>query len=145
MDELIQRLNKYDGFAKYIGIEIIEAANGAAKARIELEKHHGNPIGSVHGGCLFSLADTVAGVALSTTGVGCTTLSSHVVYLKAAMMDKSRILYASAKAERIGHKIAVYDVFITDDTGLDIAKMTIEYFILPDMYKKIKEDLTGLK
>ena len=122
-----------DGFAREIGIELMEAKDGHAKMKININEKHRNPIGSVHGGCLFSLADTVAGVALSTTGVGCTTLSAHTTYIKAAMMDKSRVLYGEATPIRIGRKIAVYQVDITDDQGQEISRMTFEYFIMSQL------------
>ena len=122
-----------DGFAREIGIELMEAKDGHAKMKIDINEKHRNPIGSVHGGCLFSLADTVAGVALSTTGVGCTTLSAHTTYIKAAMMDKSRVLYGEAIPIRIGRKIAVYQVDITDDQGQEISRMTFEYFIMSQL------------
>ena len=111
----------------------MEAKDGHAKMKIDINEKHRNPIGSVHGGCLFSLADTVAGVALSTTGVGCTTLSAHTTYIKAAMMDKSRVLYGEATPIRIGRKIAVYQVDITDDQGQEISRMTFEYFIMSQL------------
>ena len=122
-----------DGFAREIGIELMEAKDGRAKMKIDINEKHRNPIGSVHGGCLFSLADTVAGVALSTTGVGCTTLSAHTTYIKAAMMNKSRVLYGEAMPIRIGRKIAVYQVDITDDLGQEISRMTFEYFIMSQL------------
>ena len=122
-----------DGFAREIGIELMEAKDGHAKMKIDINEKHRNPIGSVHGGCLFSLADTVAGVALSTTGVGCTTLSAHTTYIKAAMMDKIRVLYGEATPIRIGRKIAVYQVDITDDQGQEISRMTFEYFIMSQL------------
>ena len=122
-----------DGFAREIGIELMEAKDGHAKMKIDINEKHRNPIGSVHGGCLFSLADTVAGVALSTTGVGCTTLSAYTTYIKAAMMDKSRVLYGEATPIRIGRKIAVYQVDITDDQGQEISRMTFEYFIMSQL------------
>ena len=122
-----------DGFAREIGIELMEAKDGHAKMKIDINEKHRNPIGSVHGGCLFSLADTVAGVALSTTGVGCTTLSAHTTYIKAAMMNKSSVLYGEATPIRIGRKIAVYQVDITDDLGQEISRMTFEYFIMSQL------------
>ena len=122
-----------DGFAREIGIELMEAKDGHAKMKIDINEKHRNPIGSVHGGCLFSLADTVAGVALSTTGVGCTTLSAHTTYIKAAMMDKSRVLYGEATPIRIGRKIAVYQVDITDDQGQEISSIKFEYFIMSQL------------
>ncbi len=133
MSNFAETYDLLDGFAREIGIELMDAKDGRAKMKIDINEKHRNPIGSVHGGCLFSLADTVAGVALSTTGVGCTTLSAHTTYIKAAMMNKSKVLYGEATPIRIGRKIAVYQVDITDDLGQEISRMTFEYFIMSQL------------
>lgn len=127
---MVSGVNVLEGFSGEIGIKLISAGDGHARMKIDIEPRHRNPIGSVHGGCIFSLADTVSGVAVASTGVGCTTLSAHTVYLKAAMMNKSRVLYAEALPVRIGRKIAVIQVKITDDLEQDIAEMTFEYYIM---------------
>ena len=49
------------------------------------------------------------------------------------MMDKSRVLYGEATPIRIGRKIAVYQVDITDDQGQEISRMTFEYFIMSQL------------
>lgn len=134
-DERTERINKFDGFANSIGIVVTQAADGCAEGEIILEKRHFNPIGSVHGGCLFSLADTVAGVALASTDVVCTTLSSHVEFLNGAMKGRSHKLIAKAAPVRIGGRIAVYNVEITDDTGVDIARLTAEFYIMSSKHK----------
>lgn len=128
--------DKYDltvGFAGAIGIDLIEAKDGRAKMKIDIEEKHKNPIGSVHGGCIFSLADTVAGVAIASTGLACTTLSAHTSYIKAAMIGKSKVLYGTAIPLRIGRKIAVYQVDITDDQDREISRMTFEYYIMSEV------------
>lgn len=128
----VEVANKYDGFAKYIGIEVLEAQDGYAKAQIKLDERHFNPIGSIHGGVIFALADTVSGVAVHRLGKYCTTLSSTISYLRAAMQGKSQYLYAEAKPIRIGRTICVMDVLVTDDLGKEIAKLTVEFYILAE-------------
>ena len=105
-----------------------KAANGEAEGYIELEKRHFNPIGSVHGGCLFALADTVAGSALASTGVTCTTLSSHIEYLKGAMAGVSHKIIAEGVPVRVGRKIAVYEVYIRDEHGTLLCKVVVDFF-----------------
>ena len=51
-------------YGDFLGIEILEFANGKAKCRMDLKDHHLNNGGRVHGGVLTSLADTAAGVAV---------------------------------------------------------------------------------
>ena len=100
----IKTIIESGGFAKHTGIEILEAENGHALGRIVLGKVHGNSIGAVHGGCIFTLIDTVAGTAFVTTGKICTTLSSNIDFLSAAIESKE--LTAQAVPARIGYHIA---------------------------------------
>lgn len=131
----IDKVNNFDGFAKDIGIVITRAENGEADGCIELKKRHFNPIGSVHGGCLFSLADTVGGVALASSGVTCTTLSSNIEYLKGAMEGVSHKLTAEGRPLRIGRKIAVYEVTIRDEHNTLICKATVDFFVMSEKHK----------
>lgn len=119
------------GYSNLTGIEILEAKDGRAVGRIVLEKKHMNPIGSVHGGCIFTMVDTVSGTAFVTTGKSCTTLSSNIDYLSAAI--NSKVLTATAEPARIGRHIAVYDVKVTDDCDRLIAKASVTFYVLGDM------------
>jgi uncharacterized protein (TIGR00369 family) len=51
-------------YGDFLGIKILEVADGKARCSLELKDHHLNNGGRVHGGVLTSLADTVAGVAV---------------------------------------------------------------------------------
>ncbi|MBS5522201.1 MAG: PaaI family thioesterase [Clostridiales bacterium] len=127
----IKTIIESGGFAKHTGIEILEAENGHALGRIVLGKVHGNSIGAVHGGCIFTLIDTVAGTAFVTTGKICTTLSSNIDFLSAAIESKE--LTAQAVPARIGNHIAVYDVTVKDDRGVLIAKASVTFYVLKNV------------
>ena len=131
----LDMINQFDGFARDIGIVITKAQDGAGEGVLELEKRHFNPIGSVHGGCLFSLIDTTCGIALSSAGVSCTTLSSSIEYLKGAMKGVSHKLYAKARPLRIGRKIAVYEATIEDDRGTLICHATVDFYVMSEKYR----------
>lgn len=51
-------------FANHIGMRIEEAAQGRARCTLALKDFHHNSNGVVHGGVLFTLADTAMGAAL---------------------------------------------------------------------------------
>lgn len=116
------------GFAKLAGIRITKLDFQHAEGEIELTREHFNPGGTVHGGCLFSLADTVAGAALVTTGNYCTTLNASIDFLRAA--GKSRILRAVAKPVRVGKHVAVFEVEMTNGSDELVAKATVTFYIL---------------
>lgn len=110
------------------GVDFVEIREGYAKTKIELEKHHMNGIGSVHGGCIFTLADCTGGFAALTRGQIVTSMGGEIHYLNAAI--DSKVLYAETIELKYGRKTAVYDVLITDETGKMIAKATMTYYNL---------------
>ncbi len=126
-DEIKQRVES-GGFAQHTGIEILEAHDGYAAGRIVLDQYHGNPIGSIHGGCIFTLVDTVAGTAFVSTGKACTTLNATIDFLNAAI--ESRELTARAEPVRIGNHIAVFDVRVSDERGVLISKSTVTFYVM---------------
>ena len=58
--------NINNNFAKLLGIELTELSNGYAKAEMKVTKELLNPIGSIHGGCLYTIADIAGGAAASS-------------------------------------------------------------------------------
>ena len=55
-------------YMRNLKIEILDMKQGFVKAKMLVTKEILNPYGSVHGGCLYSLADIVTGVAACTYG-----------------------------------------------------------------------------
>lgn len=61
-EALCQMIEK-NTFAKTIGLEMLELREGYAEGRIPVKEESKNPLGTMHGGCLYSLADIVSGTA----------------------------------------------------------------------------------
>ena len=113
--KILEKRNNANGFANDIGIEIIEVEEGYAKGEIQIEEKHLNPGNSVHGGCIFTLADTVGGCAAWTRGSYVATASSNINYLNAAIDCKK--IVAIAREIKAGKKLLVYEVDIFDEIG----------------------------
>lgn len=126
--KMIEYRNSLGGFTKDMGIKILSISKGYAKASIEVNENHLNPGNSVHGGCIFTLADTVGGVAAWSRGNYVVTTSSNITYLNPALESKK--LTAIAKEIKFGKTILVYDVEIWDDKERLIAKATNSYYNL---------------
>ncbi len=117
-------------FHKALGIQCLEIRENYCKCMIDLTPAHRNPIGSVHGGVVFSLADTVGGHTAYTTGKFPTTLSGSINYLRPAI--KCKQLFGESKPVKIGKNTAVYEISITDEEGNLIALTTLTYFFLKE-------------
>ncbi len=119
------------GFIKELGFELTEIREGYAKGELVLTDKHDNPIGSVHGGVLFSIADTVGGAAATSYGTFVTTVSGSIHYLRPAMKGTKKLIGESVEVKK-GNKMCVYDVIISDETGREIAKATQTYYYLEE-------------
>ena len=65
-EEFIKRHQGASPFAEVIGLRLYAVSDGHAEAEVPLKHDLFNPIGSVHGGVYYTLADTVGGCAART-------------------------------------------------------------------------------
>ena len=107
-----------DAWAKETGIELMEVSAGRSKVRMIIEKRHVNSHGSVHGGAIFTLADTAFALASNSHGIPAAAINAHISYVKSATAGT---LYAEAAESSLSPKIATYSVMVTDDNGETIA------------------------
>lgn len=102
-------------FTRILGIEFLELNVNYAKGRIKNKDDLMNPYGMFHGGCLYSLADIVAGTAACMSGYFVTTVNGSMNFLQAA--KDTEYVYCEALKLKTGRHISVYDIRITDDNG----------------------------
>lgn len=114
------------GFIKEMGMELLELKEGYCKGRIVLSEKHNNPMGTVHGGLIFGLADTIGGRAAMSYGDKVVTLNANICYLNPAA--NTEYIEAEATAIRNGRTTAIYDVMIRTAEGVDVAKVNITYY-----------------
>ena len=123
-EKLIGEIKRSDTFIELIGIKIIEADEGYDR--------HLNPLGTVHGGCLYTLADTVAGFAAASCGFEGPTLSGNMYFLRPTMGVKK--LTCESRVVKNGKRIRVVEATIYGDNGQEISRSLLEYM---DMQRKM--------
>lgn len=105
------------------GVTPVEAGDGYAIFELEPAEWHYNPIGSVHGGILSTLADSALGCAVHTklsAGTGYTSLDLTVKFTRAANIE-SGTLRCEGRVLTIGRRTATAEAHITDASGRLIA------------------------
>lgn len=112
--ETMKAFFQKDLFAGFVGIELIEAGDGRARARMEIRDHHRNSLGLVHGGAIFALADLAFAAASNSRGRAAVAIHCSISYLKAATGGP---LFAEAEEVSCGPKIAAYTIRITGASG----------------------------
>lgn len=126
-DEIKTHLSGTQGFTKLLNMEITEISEGYCKGEMPVTPEILNPLGTVHGGCTFALADTVGGCAALTHGGSVVTVDSNIHYLAPARGTGK--LIAEAREIKYGSKIAVYEVNVYKADGTIAAASTQSYFI----------------
>lgn len=81
MQALMERLNSSSQFLQSNDMRVTEVRHGFAKVEMIIDEQILNIHGFVHGGALFSLADTVAGAASFATGRDSVTLTGTIIIL----------------------------------------------------------------
>lgn len=118
-------LKNNTGFISKNGFKIAKLTEEECVLEYEIKEDGLNPMGMVHGGLLFGLADTSAGALAFYTGKKCVTTSANMNYLNPAKEGK---IYAKATALKLGHHIGYYDVVITDDNENVIATSMVNMY-----------------
>ena len=111
---VMQKFIEQDRYSRYLGVQLCEWREGYAKAKLEVGENHLNSVNTVHGGVLFSLADSVFSVASNSHGAVAVAIQVCISYFKAV---SSGTLYAEAREVSRNPKLATYLIEVSDDTG----------------------------
>lgn len=120
----------FTDFTEMLGVRFLVREMGYAKSEMEILPCHMNVLGIIHGGCLFTLADTTSGASSLGRGGRVTTVNGSINYLKAGKNTKK--LVAEAREVKYGRTLSVCDCKIFDDKDNLLATTTMTFFHLPD-------------
>ena len=116
-------------FWALLGMELLEIKKGWAIVRLPIEEKLTNAIGLVHGGAIFSAADSAVGMALigmTNRNENISTLEMKINYMKPV---KGRELIAEAKILHRGSQTGIGDVEVRDEEQNLVAKGLATYAI----------------
>lgn len=120
-----EQLKKCKGFIEANNYEILKVEENYCELEGTITESSTNHLGIAHGGYIFGLADTAAGVAAMTDGRNAMTINSSIDYLK---VSKGNKLKAIAKCIKNGKTVSFFEVLIYDTEETLIAKANINYF-----------------
>ena len=115
-------------YLSHLGIELTEQKEGECTGRIKIEAYHKNLHGSVHGGCLFSLADSISCYAAMTYNTIVTTLNSSINYFHPAI--NTEYLYCRGVVVKNGKTVCVVRAELYGDDGQIFADASFSCFVL---------------
>ncbi len=112
MKNVQQFFSTRDQFARHAGLELLTAAEGYAKVKMDIGNYHLNGVNTVHGGAIFTLADFAFAVASNANGRVAMGVNASISYLKAVT---GGTLLAEAREVSLNHKLGHYLVNIYDE------------------------------
>lgn len=104
-----------------LNMHAVEIAVGHAVFTLEGGPQHANPMGTIHGGVLTTLADSAMGIAFASTladGETFTTLELKINFLRPVW---SGTLTAVGRVLNAGRSVALVEAAITDANGRAVA------------------------
>lgn len=127
-----QEIDKQEiDFLKFIGGEVLDLGDGYAQLGFDVESHHKQHFGVVHGGAIATLADHCgwyAAVSVLEVGFSAVTIEIKVNYLKPA---KDEVLTAEAKVVNQSKRTIFTTIEIFSKDTL-VAFATATYHILDE-------------
>lgn len=118
-----------DSFPNLVGIELVELSEGKAVIQMTVKKEHLNLLGTTHGGAIFTMADTVMGLAANSRPERVSvTLNMQINYLRTT--KEGDTLTAVSVEENLTRKTGLYSVRITDGSSQIIALASGTCYVL---------------
>ncbi|MCU1415770.1 MAG: aromatic compound degradation protein PaaI [Microbacteriaceae bacterium] len=118
---------------KLMGISAVSAEVGSVTFVADPDESHYNPIGTVHGGLVCTLLDSVLGCAAQTTlaqGQAYTSLDITVSYLRPVLATSGQ-LTAVGRVVKPGSRAAFTEGTVHDAAGKLVATATSTLLVFP--------------
>lgn len=133
-DKYLKRINtlmKTVGLTADLQIELTSAEPGDVTGEIVVQEKHLNFHKNVHGGTYVSLADTIAGLAVSSTGRNCVTVNGNINYLSAS--NGCRKIICHAKLLEKNENLAWVEADIQNENGDLLFTCKFSFFLLEEI------------
>lgn len=102
-----------------LNLEFISASDGSSEVKMRIDEKVLNPYQIVHGGAIFTLADTAAGAAAISYNNAYVTMDSYINFMHPGV---GKELIAKGKTTYKGADTCVVEVSITNNKDVLIAK-----------------------
>ncbi|GHH85714.1 phenylacetic acid degradation protein [Streptomyces sulfonofaciens] len=116
-----------------LGIDVVEVGDGRVVFALTPAEWHYNPIGSVHGGVMATLADTALGCAVHSrlpAGTGYTSLEVKINFTRAVTLASGRLV-CEGKVLTLGRRTATSEARILDQQDRLVAHASTTCLVFP--------------
>ncbi len=104
-----------DNFSKWMGIVVDEFKEGYCRLHYTITEDMLNGFDIVHGGIIFSGADSAFAFACNSQGILSVALDAHITFIRAA--KPGAVMTVEASEIHTGNKTSFYNVTTTNENG----------------------------
>lgn len=116
-----------NAFANYNNITVRQLELGKAEAQLTVDATNRNPLGKLHGGAYYTLADCASGTACRTDGRRYVTLDGTIHFIRSA---EQGVVTASAVVRHRGRTTSLVQIEITGEDGTLLATGDFTFFCI---------------
>ena len=113
--QVLEIMTKRDRFTKWLGLEIDVIEAGYCKLHYTVKEDMLNGFEKIHGGILFSAADSAFAFACNSHGIITVALDVSITFTLPATVGD--VLTVEAKEIHLGNKTGLYDIRTTNAEG----------------------------
>jgi acyl-CoA thioesterase len=113
--QVLETMLKSDAFSKWMGLQVDEIGEGYCKLHYYVTDQMLNGFLSIHGGILFSAADSAFAFACNSHGIFAVALDVTISFARPAKAGD--LLTVEAKEIYVGKKTGIYDIKTTNEKG----------------------------
>src|SRR4051812_25464755 len=117
--QVVDKMMEDDLFSQWLGIEILEVAEGYSKIKMTIRSEMINGFGIIHGGIAFSLADSAFAFACNNRNNLSVALDTFITFMKPVHVGD--ILTAEAKELHNGKSTGLYLISIFNQNNHQVA------------------------
>ena len=117
--QILATMLEKDNFSRWLGITVDEYREGYCKLHFTIRDEMLNGFGIVHGGIIFSGADSAFAFACNSHGRLSVALDVHISFIRACASGDLVII--EAREVHTGYKTSFYDITITKAGGEIVA------------------------
>lgn len=110
-EKIVAQMIATDTYSEWLGVEVLEVADGFAKIKMTTRKEMLNGHGVVHGGISFSLADSAFAFACNTHGQKAVSIETSINHIRPLFEGDE--LVAIAQKESTSRSVGYYIVKVT--------------------------------
>lgn len=117
--EIFSKMMDKDFFSQWLGIECVKITQGGCQLKMKVRKEMLNGFNILHGGILFSLADSALAFAANSQGRISVTIEASISFVYA--VHENDELTAIATEISNTNKFGMYDILICNQKEIKVA------------------------